>query len=224
MAGKKKKLHPVSQWLKDSKDQLAAVTYILGILGILITVIVQTKRFIEPYTPQLLTALGVLFALATVAFLLVTHIVRWRAAAKVNAYPYWTSFILFLGAYAVLMLSLQRQSNNDHAQALGVKGYDNPIGLTFSYGMTLFFAVVFLTLVIWVSRFYWDTSVRLKLLEDVLNQKLQIELADVRRHHFDNPMFHHWRYRWVSLLRVAAPTDLAYIEPKDRPPSAPAGT
>jgi hypothetical protein len=212
MAGDEKTGGPW-QWLKDNKDQLASITYLVTLTSIIGGVLIAVVKFASPYSAAIGRGLGIAFlAFGTVAMIW-DMIKRWRDYAATNYFAAWTRFVLTLCPILLLQWALHRNTAlQDHALINPSAASHTPETYIMAYGTLAWQIIAALLLLIWFARFYWSTHVRLMLLEAIA-RKNGIDPEAARKRLFDMPEWRPYRDRKWTLLQVAAPTDLAYIEP-----------
>jgi hypothetical protein len=61
---------------------------------------------------------------------------------------------------------------------------------------------------LWLMRFYWDTKVRLTILEDIARRTTRLDPAEERRAYFAQPVWHESGRLTTPLVKWIAPGDL----------------
>jgi hypothetical protein len=74
------------QWLKDNKDQLASITYLVGLTSIIGTVLVAAVKLVSPYSRTIGRALSISLT-ALFSLLIVWYLVhQWRQTVAQDYY------------------------------------------------------------------------------------------------------------------------------------------
>jgi len=206
------KMHPAWKWLMDNRDQLASILCIFGILTVLVTSITWAVATLPPYNTILITGFWVII-IAGMCALNIYHIIHgYLLSARDQFFATWTVLILWMGFVLIAIYAVSSASFIE----LEIQVTTDPVKKTITnhiaaYGTLASRVVMFFLLLLVAVRFYWDTHVRLLLLEAFAKTQ-GCDLTAVRKDFFNSEVWRRHRKLKFSVLRLAGPTDLPYID------------
>ncbi len=214
-------LHPILCRLRNHKDLLASVAYLLAIAGALGTFLVSAISFIGEHKTHVKYSVQLVAALVFLCTALLIAVI-WRTLLR---YPFhrWAAYFLLLVPLALLVSYNMSFGCIFIIRDLYIDDKYRPflgLDLAIYVIIVLLHAVLAIAFAIWFVRFYWDTNVRLAVIERAL-QDSGVNVSDMRAKWCSANDWTQYGTVTLTLMRVAAPTDLAYTDTKDRPPSGP---
>jgi len=197
------------QWLKDNNVQLGSIAYLLTITTLICGGIGAIVLLAKPYMAIILSTLSIVIAIAILVGQFIQLHYIWRQVAASRSFAVWTRFILIALPLVIFWVAGNEYSRVSLAILTSQPGYSTAMGVIVAYGVIITYVLLALMVVILIARFYWDTHVRLQMLEEIMREGGKDPVA-MRKLYFVKG-WEWWRGRRWTILRVAAPGDLKYV-------------